>query len=222
MLAFAVRDVASLGAGIGLIIGFGFAKFNASRSHRGAVSVIITAWALVAIIIGMTLFALFGADVVSTKVVSFFLELGPNMMIGQGFGIAGQSFSSSLAAGLGVVGVALAGLIVMATLFQSLLGHTHSTRGENFSIAIWVAALCAILSSPTEIAVFGPVAILFFAMSFSISLSAVAAPRPRQALTDRQQMVPPFKTRTPEFVKKVPTTTDATPALNSLGLRSKL
>lgn len=185
LLAFAAGDLASLGAVIGLVLGFGVAQLGAIRGRQGTISIIVTAWILVALIIGVTLFALFGADPVSARLSSFFSQLGSNMVIGQGFGISGQSVSSGLAAGLGVLGLALGALVAFATLFQVLLGERQDPNGVNFTIAIWFATLGAILVAPGEIALFGPVCILFAASAFSISLSNVPMPRARRTLIVR-------------------------------------
>ncbi len=228
MLAFAAGDLASFGAANGLFIGFGLAKFSALKGRQGTISIIVTAWALVALIIGVTVFALFGADPVSANIVAFFTSLGPNMMIGQGFGMAGQSFSHGLGAGLGIVGVALGALIVMATLFQSLFNNANTTHGGEFNVAVWVASLCAILASPDQVAIFGPVSILFFAMSFSISLSSIAVKQPREALMSSKERGLPPKTSRPvhsqnsKIGQSGQISNPVSPALNNLGLRSKI
>jgi hypothetical protein len=232
-LAFAAADRASLGAGGGLLLGFGIAYLNALRGRQGAVSVIVTAWFLVVLIIGVTLFALFGVDPVSAKISSFFSDLGPNAVIGQGFGVTGQSVASSLGAGLGIVGVLLAGLIAFATLFQALLGPSQKGAGVEGSIAIWFAAVGAILTNPADIGMFGPICILLAATSFSISLSCLQAPRARQSLgsidaAPYQFLKPSVQQRyqTPQGKSRLPSAGQnegvPSPALNVIGLRQKL
>lgn len=220
-LAFAAGDVASLGAAVGLLIGLGVAQVGAIRGKNGSVSIILTAWAFVALIIGVTLFALFGADPVSAKISNFFDGLGPQMIIGQGFGLAGQSVADSLGAGLGVVGVALAGLIVFGTLFQALLGERQVGSNVDGSTAVWFASLGTILVSPADVAIFGPVCIVFAATSFSISLSCVRVPRRRSALSQAPIVQEPSQRRRPAPVLTKPKPELSPPPLNELGLRPK-
>lgn len=181
-LGFAAGDIALFGAGAGLIVGFGLAQVSALQAKRGGVSVMVSAWVIVALIVGVTLFALFGAAPVTTKIAAFFQALGSQAVLGQGFGTQGHSVASSLGAGLGIVGVALAGLVVFATLFQALLGGRDAGNGVDGNVAVWFACLGAIVASPADIGVFGPICILLAATSFSISLSCLSAPRPRQSL----------------------------------------
>jgi hypothetical protein len=215
-LAFAAGDFASFGAFIGLGVGLGVAQVGALKGRQGAVSIIVTAWVIVAMIIGVTLFALFGADPVSATIFRFFSGLGPHMMIGQGFGLAGQSIANSVGAGLGIVGVALAGLVAFASLFQALLGRQFGGEGANTNIAIWFASLGAILASPGEIGVFGPICILFAATSFAISLSRVSGVNRRKGL-----MTPPRPA--PSRARRIPVgTPEPQPhILNAMGLRPK-
>jgi hypothetical protein len=181
-LGFAAGDTVVFGAGAGLIIGFGLAQVSALQARQGGVSVIVSAWVIVALIIGVTLFALFGAAPVTTKIAAFFEALGAQAVLGQGFGTQGHSVASSLGAGLGLVGVALGGLVVFATLFQALLGGRDVGKGVDGNVAVWFACLGAMVVSPADISIFGPVCILLAATSFSISLSCLSAPRPRQSL----------------------------------------
>jgi hypothetical protein len=220
-LAFAAGDLASLGAGVGLLVGLGVAQVGVIKGRQGAVSIILTAWVLVALIIGVTLFAVFGADPVSAKISDFFDALGPQMMIGQGFGLAGLSVADGLGAGLGVVGVALAGLIVFGTLFQVLLGQPHTGGKLDGSIAIWFASLGAMLTSPADIAIFGPVCILFAATSFSISLSCVSAPRRRPSLLNTPPRRSPLQNRRPAPILTALQPELTLPTLTEMGLRPK-
>jgi hypothetical protein len=229
LLALGAGDIASLGAASGLGLGIGVARLGAARARNGRVSVILTAWVLVALIIGVTLFALFGVDPVTAKISSFFDSLGPNMLLGQGIGVAGQSFATGIGAGLGIVGVLLMGLLAFATLFQVLLGERRISDGVAGNIAIWFAAIGAILFSPGEVALFGPVCVLFATTSFAISLSCIRVPRRRQPLFNKaigfQAQVK--RTSAPIPLMKAPKnmgrkSVRQTDSLTSLGLRPKL
>jgi hypothetical protein len=219
-LAFAAGDLASLGAGVGVILGLGVAQVGSIRGRQGTISIIVTAWALVALIFGVTVFALFGAIPVTTKISSFFDALGPNMVLGQGFGVAGQSVSSSLGAGLGIVGVCCVGVIVFASLFQVLFGKRHVGKSLDGSIAMWFGSLGAILVSPSDVAIFGPVCILFATTSFTITLSCISLPRRRPALMEIRH-TPPRSSM--EAVPRLPirSTQASTSTLNAMGLRPK-
>ena len=221
VLGFAAGDSASLGAAIGLIIGLGFAKTGLLARQHSGISIIVTAWALVVLTVVSTLFALFGADPLFSTMSRFLNNLGPHMMIGQGFGLAGQSVANSLGVGLGIVGVVLSILVVFATLVQALFGRHRPDASINVSFAIWLSALGAIIVSPTQIAIFGPIIILFVATSFSISLSCVGAQlRHRQSLTDKPSSRPLVQEQHPnDFAAKplIP----ASKALNAMGLRPK-
>lgn len=219
-LAFAAGDTTSLGAGVGLIIGCGIAQIGSIRGRQGAISVLVTAWLLVALISGVTLFVLFGADPISAKIAHFFAALGPHAIIGQGFGISGQSVANALGAGLGVVGVALGGLLAFATLFQALLSGRQSGSRADSTVAIWFATLGAMLLSPADIGVYGPISILFAASSFSISLSSVSVPRPRRALLETPTPRQVFQDRRPTILGKISTPPNA-PSLSEMGLRPK-
>lgn len=216
-LAFAAGDMASLGAGIGLIIGLGVAQVGNVRGRQGTISIIVTAWVLVALIIGVTMFALFGADPVLARISSFFMALGPHMVIGQGFGVSGQSIATSIGAGLGIVGVALAGLVAFATLFQAMLGQRQSGDGVDGSVAIWFGGMGAILVSPADISVFGPIFISLAASSFAISLTCVSTPRRRRLLKDAPMPLHTFQDRRPTSVANAP----SVPSLTEMGLRPR-
>jgi hypothetical protein len=221
LLAFAAGDRASLGAIIGLVFGYGIAQLGAIRGRQGTVSIIVTAWVLVVLIIGVTLFALFGADPVSLALLNFFQGLGPHMMIGQGFGISGHSVSSGLGAGLGVIGLGLGGFVAFSTVFQALL-NDHSRFKDNasyldFNIVTWFGVLAAILVAPTDISLFGPVFILFAASAFSISLSCDLKQRPRRALIEeRTNPKRALNHRTSPQPRVL-----LEPTLNEMGLRPK-
>ena len=219
-LAVAVGDFASLGAIAGLVVGCAVAQLSAIRSRHGSVSIMVTAWVLVALIIGVTLFALFGVDPVTAKLASFFEGLGPHMIIGQGFGVSGQSVASALGAGLGVVGVMLAGLVVFATVFQVLLSNRQIGSESDGTIAIWFASLGAILVDPSNVTIFGPVIVVFAASSFTISLSCLTTPRRRQSL--RQSVMPQRLVQLPPTPPRntTPPTSDS-PHLTAMGLRPK-
>jgi hypothetical protein len=225
-LAFAAGDLPSLGAVVGFLIGLGVAQLGAIRSRNGAISVIVTAWVLVAMIIAVTLFVLFGADPVSNHIARFFDALGPSALIGQGFGVGGQSMASAFGAGLGVVGIALIALIVFASLFQMLLAENRQSKGGDITngfdtnIVVWFASFGAIIVSPSEVAVFSPLCIAFAATSFAISMSLVAAPRQRRSLRSTQAALPSTQTRRrAQMPVSGPVQTPS--KLNAMGLRPK-
>jgi hypothetical protein len=225
-LGFAAGDGASIGAVAGLVVGLGIAQIGAMRGRQKAVSVILTAWVIVALIIAVTLFALFGAQPLTAKITTFFEQLGPQGVIGQGFGLAGGSVASSLGAGLGGVGIAMAGLVAFATLFQVLLGERQRIKGLDMNVVVWFACLGAIVYAPGDIAMFGPVCILFAGTSFAISLSCVHAPQKRKPLLHSIGAPRPRQnTRSkpvPTPVRTSPVTSSMTPPLNNFGLRPKL
>jgi hypothetical protein len=172
-LSVATGDVGALGAGIGLVLGLGLAKAGVVVRRGGPISIIVTAWVIVACIVGVTLFALFGAQAFTSSIVNFYGALGNQAMLGQGFASAGQSVSGAFGAGLGIVGLATALLVVFATLFQALLGKHDVSREAQALTGVWFAAVGAICVAPQEISSFGPVCIAFAASSFSIALACV-------------------------------------------------
>lgn len=220
LLALAAGDIASLGACIGVLIGAGVAQLGRVRARNGSVSLVVTAWVMVAFIAGVTAFALFGAGSVSERISSFLQDLGPNMIIGEGFGSGGASVAASFGTGLGSVGIVLLGLLAFATLLQVLLGQPYRDGAGEGSLPVWFGALGTILISPSDVAVFGPICILFAANTISISLYYVNAARrqPLIASTSRPQSL---RTRPNRRVFGDPVTSPASRSLNALGLRPK-
>jgi hypothetical protein len=220
-VGFAAGDVPSMGSILGLVVGFGMAQIGAMRGQQKAVSVIVTAWVIVALIIAVTLFALFGVDPVTAKIGAFFEQLGPQGLLGQGFGSGGGSIAGSVGNGLGGVGIALALLVAFATLFQVLLGGRQRGTGLDVHVAIWFGCLGAILASPGNVAMFGPVCILFAATSFAISLSSVNIPQKRKSLAQSAAAKGLGRSQSPQ-VRRRPAKEEPSTALNNLGLRPKL
>jgi hypothetical protein len=218
-LAALTHDGASLGAAIGLILGLGMAQVNAIRGRQGTISVIVTAWVLVALIVGVTCFAMFGADPVSRNISIFFDGLGSHVIIGQGFALAGPSFSAAIGAGLGLLGTAVVGLVLFATLFQALLSDNR-TRGEiEFAVVLWFASVGALLASPSQVAILGPVCIIWLASSFSIALARGSLPVKRS-----RPIVKAASGYSPKPSRNRPTSqlaTTPTAKLTTLGLRPK-
>jgi hypothetical protein len=229
--AFASGDTASLGAGLGLIFGLILAQVGNRLSKKGAVSILVAAWLIVAFVVALTAFVMFGADPVSENVSRYFSDLGPNMVIGQGFGVAGQSASSSIGAGLGILGLGVATLVVLATFFQALFGNPSGGTVSMGYVGVSFACVGAILASPNEVTIFGPICLLFAGASFSISLACARRPMARQPLLQRPIAVrAPLPQRAAALAGQMNTgsTELATqrrspivksPELNSLGLR---
>jgi hypothetical protein len=229
--AFASGDTASLGAGLGLMFGLILAQVGARLGKKGAVSILVTAWLIVAFVVALTAFVMFGADPVSDSVSRYFSDLGPNMVIGQGFGVAGQSASDSIGAGLGILGLGVAALVVLATFFQALFGNPSGGTASTGYVGVSFACVGAILASPSEVTIFGPICLLFAGASFSISLACARRPMARQPLLQRPNIASaPLPKRSAAFAggMKSASTKPASqvrsplvksPELTSLGLR---
>jgi hypothetical protein len=219
ILAFAAGDWASCGGALGFGLGFLLAKVGALNVRKGPISIIITAWFLVALIAGVTVFALFGAQPVSAAISMFYADLGPQMVMGQGFGTSGYSVASAMGAGLGLVGIGAAGLVMFATLFQALLGNRIGNDASLSTIAVWFGSLAAIIMSTGEIGVFSPIFIVLAATSFSISLSCVPPVRTRKPLFEpKQRVAAPM--RTVGIARSNPASLDVKPGV--VGLRPKI
>jgi hypothetical protein len=180
--AFAAVERATLGAILGFVFGLGLAAFGTMLAKRGTVSVLVTAWAIVAAIVALTMFAMFGAAPLTEAISRYFSDLGSSMIIGQGFGVIGQSVGAGIGAGLGILGTCLVILLVFATLFQTLFGNPTGPKALMGQAGVCFACVGAMITSPQEVTLFGPITILFAATSFAISLACVPKPRPRKAL----------------------------------------
>jgi hypothetical protein len=221
--AFAATERATLGAVLGFVFGLGLAAFGSMIARRGTVSVLVAAWVIVVAIIALTAFVMFGAVPMTESVSRYFSDLGSAMIIGQGFGAAGQSVGDTIGAGLGIVGACLAILLVLATLFQALFGNPTSSKAFLGQSGVCFGCVGAMLVSPGEVAMFGPIAILFAATSFSISLACVPKPRARRSLFDAQMRptsVRPLAAARPSVQRKAaPVASNS--GLSPLGLRSR-
>ncbi len=222
-LAAVTNDLAALGGAVGLIIGVGLAKAGAAARRGGAVSLIVTAWVIVACIIGVTTFALFAAQPVTARISEFLFALGNQAVLGQGFGNAGHSVLGAVGAGLGIVGACTVVLVVFATLFQALLGRSEAKSASEAFTAVWFATLGAICVSPAEVSIFGPIWILFGASTFGIALANVAPivrRVPLMARNSQQSMAPVVQSG----VRSKPVTAPRSQAQSSsrFGLRPKI
>lgn len=231
-LAVAARDMGALGAGLGLVLGLGLAKAGAVARRGGAVSVIMMAWVICACIVGVTVFALFGAQLAIARIGDFFGAMGSHSILGQGFGSGNNSIAGAFGVGLGIVGICTVLLAVFATLFQALLRKSNSAPHAQAVTAVWFATLGAMIVSPHEVAVFGPLIIAFVASSFSIALSCVPSRAQRIPLMARSSVPPDAtyfnKTRLtllplqpPAHVLR-PNSLSHPPMVNSLGLKPKI
>jgi hypothetical protein len=184
-LALAAGDGASLGAAFGFGIGFGLAAYGGMLARQGAVSVLVTAWVLVAGIVAITLLMMFGMAPIGAGLGQYFDNLGPHMVLGQGFGSLDPSIAGSIGGGLGVLGLCVAGLVIMASLCQILFGKP----AFNSALIGQCGALCACVGAwalaPTEVAALGPITIIFAATSFAVSLACAPKPVPRAGLLSR-------------------------------------
>jgi hypothetical protein len=183
-LAFASGERATLGAFLGFAFGLGLAFSGGLIARRGAVSLVLAAWVIVAALVALTLFVMFGADPVSASVTRYFSELGSAMVIGQGFGSVGQSVADSVGAGLGLLGISVAALVVLATFFQILFGNPSGKTATQSQAGVFFACVGAICCAPNEVAMFGPVVVLFVATSFAISWACARRPQTRKSLFD--------------------------------------
>jgi hypothetical protein len=227
--AFASGDIASLGAGVGLMFGLILAQVGSVVGRKGAISVLVTAWLIAAFVVAMTAFVMFGADPVSDGISRYFSDLGPNMVIGQGFGVAGQSASGSVGAGLGILGLGVASMVVLATFFQALFGNPSGGTASTGFVGVSFACVGAILASPNEVTIFGPICLLFAGASFSISLACTPRPMARQPLLQRTRAPrAPLQKRAPAFAAQMKIASTKrrapivkSPELTSLGLRPR-
>jgi hypothetical protein len=194
--AFAATEKATLGAILGFVFGVGVAACAGALAKRGAISVLITAWAIVACVIVATMFLMFGAGPVANDLSRYFSDLGNAMVIGQGFGGAGLSVGDSIGAGLGLLGVGIAALVVMATFFQALFGNSASGRALVGHAGVFFACVGAVTIAPAEVAITGPILILFAAASFAISSACAPKVRKRVPLMSSQAMPSPRRPQT--------------------------
>jgi hypothetical protein len=180
--AFAAAERATLGAVLGFAFGIGLASLGGMIARKGAISVLVTAWAIVLAIVVATCFIMFGAGAVSDAISRYFSDLADAMIIGQGFGVAGHSVGDAIGAGLGIVGTCLAMLVVLATFFQCLFGSPSGTKAMLSYAGVCFGCVGAMIVAPGEIALFGPIVILFAGSTFAISLASLPAPRSRRPL----------------------------------------
>jgi hypothetical protein len=192
-LAFASTEKASLGAVLGFVFGIAVAACATALAKRGTVSVIVAAWAIVACVALLTVFLLFGAVPVLDGMVRYFVDLEGAMIIGQGFGAVGQSVADNIGSGLGLVGLGLSAFVVLATFFQTLFGGFVSGRAVMGQSGAFFACVGAILAAPTQVAMTGPILVLFAATSFAISLACVPKPRKRAPLLFNQAKANPAR-----------------------------
>jgi hypothetical protein len=168
-MAFAARDFATLGAGIGFGLGVALAAYGQTLARQSAVSVLLSAWVVVVGIIGATLIAMFGAGSVGEQVSLFLGGLGPHLVLGQGFGVNDHSLAGSVGMGLGMVGLGTLALVVVAGLCQIVFGQ----RAGHVSALGQAGALCACIgawvAAPGEVAFLGPLTIIFAANCFAMS-----------------------------------------------------
>jgi hypothetical protein len=188
--AFAATERATFGAILGFVFGLGVVTASNAIVKRGAVSVLIAAWVIVAAIVALTLFALFGAAPVADNVSRFFTDLGAAMIIGQGFGVAGQSVGDSLGAGLGLLGSCVGGLVILSKFFQALFGNPAGRQALMGRAGVCFACVGAIVVAPQEVAMFGPILVLFAATSFAISLACAPTPQRHRSLFEGQKLRP--------------------------------
>jgi hypothetical protein len=227
LVASIASDGSALGGLVGLLVGLGIAKASAVARRGGAVSIIVTAWVIVACIVGVTTFALFAAQSVTLHLLDFFFALGNQSLLGQGFGSGSQSIADALGGGLGIVGVCTMILVVFATLFQALLSKsgvkTGTISAAEAYTAAWFATLGAMCINPQQISVFGPLWILFAASSFGIALTSMAPRSARVPLMLRNSPVansPQRLVGTPP--KKGLASPPKAPASTGFGLRPKI
>jgi hypothetical protein len=222
--AFASTERATFGAILGFVFGLGLAFVGGSLAKRGTISILIAAWGIVAAIVMATAFIMFAAVPVFDSISLFFTNLGTAMIIGNGFGAAGQSVGDSLGAGLGVLGTGVALLVVLSTSFQALFGNPSGNKALMGQAGVCFACVGAMLVSPQEVAMFGPLTILFAATSFSISLACVPKRRARQALFEARKPAPkPQRLRKPRpaIAQRTRHLPSATADFHNLGLRPR-
>lgn len=193
--ATASTEKAAMGAVLGFAFGIGLAAFGSALGKRGAISVLIAAWIIVISVIGLTIFLMFSAAPIGESVSRYFTNLGDAMIIGQGFGVTGQSVGASFGGGLGLLGTAVVALVVLSTFFQALFGNPVGGNRLYGQIGVFFACTGTLVVAPQEVAVFGPVAVLFAATSFKLSLACAPLARPRRALFDsrKQRQVAPVR-----------------------------
>jgi hypothetical protein len=223
--AFAASERATFGAILGFVFGMGLVTASNAIAKRGAISVLIAAWVILAAIVALTLFALFGAAPVADSVSRYFTDLGSAMIIGQGFGIAGQSVGDSVGAGLGLLGACVGGLVILSTFFQTLFGNPAGRQALMGQASVCFACVGAIVVAPQDVAMFGPIAVLFAATSFAISLACAPKPQHHKSLFEGQKSRPaprPMRPRPPPVAQKPSLRTNPPrPELTQLGLRPR-
>ena len=173
-LAFILGDVASLmAAGIGVItagLSYGLRWISARRP----LTPIDIALALACSILSVTLLGLFTPLSLSLdrfEAINWF---------GYGFGVAGGDIRKGFGQGLGVLGLAIAGLWIVFSTLRLALDRRVSAMDGALVFGMWCAGLAAMMFAPGEVSILGPWVALLAGLSFGVGIRPlVPTPSPR-------------------------------------------
>lgn len=187
VLALASSDLASLGAGLGLLAGW-----LASRLARtGLPGVMGLAWLLVAGTIGLTLFALFLAPDLADSLRTAGVGQGLMWLSGNGFAASGRSLVEAFWQGTGVWGTSLAVLAVAGFLIRAAVLDARSGAAASLAIGGLAGAMAL---APEQIQVVSPSLVILCAVGFMAaagSLTERAQTRRRPLVSRTEPMRPP-------------------------------
>lgn len=163
-LALILSDWASLlAAGIGLVtagLGLGLRWISARRPWT-PIDIAVT---LACSILTVTILGLFTPLALSSD------PFGAINWIGYGFGVAGASIGKGFGQGLGVLGLAVAGVWAIVTTMRLALDRRAADADGAVIFGVWCAGLAALLLAPAEVSILGLWVALLAGLSFGVGI----------------------------------------------------
>ena len=166
VLALATSDLATLGAGIGLLAGW----LAARLARTGLPGVMGLAWLLAAGTIAVTLFGLFLAPDLADSLRAAGAGQGLVWLSGTGFAAGGRDLVAAFWQGTGVWGT---GLAVLALAGFVIRAAVHDARTGDAACLATCGLAGAVALAPAQVQVVSPILVVLCAAGFAVAAGPV-------------------------------------------------
>lgn len=183
VLGLATSDVASLGAGIGLLVGFAAARL----ARTGLPGVMGLAWLVAVATLALTLFGLFLAPDIADSLRGVGAGQGIVWLSGIGFAASGRSLAEAFWLGTGLWGTGLAVLALAGFIVRAAVSDGRDGGAACLAISGLAGAM---IQAPAQVLVVSPVLVIVCALGFAVAAGKVTAadrPRRRPLVASRQE-----------------------------------